>query len=74
MQFALYELAKNPEIQESAREEAKRVLQKYNGEISYECVSELELMGRIIDGMSLSKIQKVLFRQKHESGGSSHYS
>jgi len=50
MQFALYELAKNPDVQHKARAEINQVLGKHNGEISYDSVSELEYLGRVIDG------------------------
>lgn len=50
MQFALYEMSLNYEIQEKAREEVRRVLAKFNGKLTYESLSELEYLGRIIDG------------------------
>lgn len=50
IQFALYELSRNPEIQETAREEILRILKKYQGKITYDGVHEMEYLGRIIDG------------------------
>lgn len=50
MQFSLYELALNPEIQDKLRDEIKTVLAKHNGEITYEAVFEMEYLGNVIDG------------------------
>ncbi|KAF2894088.1 hypothetical protein ILUMI_12098 [Ignelater luminosus] len=49
MSFCLYELAKNPEIQEKVRKEIKEVLGKYQGEITYEGIMEMKYMGQVID-------------------------
>lgn len=49
-QFILYELAKNQDLQNKLREEIKRVLAKHNGEVTYEAVFEMNLLGRVIDG------------------------
>lgn len=49
MQFALYELARHPEIQQKAREEVKTTLKKHNGELTYDCVMEMSYLGRVID-------------------------
>lgn len=48
--FALYELSLHPEIQERVREEAIRVSRKYNDEICYESLVELEFLQQVIDG------------------------
>lgn len=50
MTFALFELAQNPDIQEKLRQEIIEVLGKYNGEITYESLSEMKYMGQVIDG------------------------
>lgn len=50
MQFTLYELALNQDIQNKTREEIKRVLAKYKGEWTYEAVNEMEYLGRVVDG------------------------
>lgn len=50
MTFALYELSIHPDIQEKVREELFRVLKKYNNEICYNSVRELEYMQQVIDG------------------------
>lgn len=51
MQFALYELALNQDIQNNLREEIRRVLSKHKGEWTYEAVQEMEYLGRVIDGL-----------------------
>lgn len=50
MQFALYELALDQECQKKARDEIKRVLAKYKGEMTYEAIYEMDYLGRVIDG------------------------
>lgn len=48
--FALYEMARNEEIQEKARQEIQEVLGKFNQEISYESMTEMKYLKQIIDG------------------------
>lgn len=50
MQFLLYELAKNKNIQSKLRNEIKNALAKHGGIISYDAVCEVEYLGQIIDG------------------------
>lgn len=50
MSYCLYELAKNPEIQQRVHEDIDRVLAKHGGHITYECVSEMEYLECCIDG------------------------
>lgn len=50
MSFCLYELAKNPDIQERLRYEINTVLKRHNGQITYESVSEMKYLGYCIDG------------------------
>nr|AZR39420.1 cytochrome P450 [Agasicles hygrophila] len=49
MTWTLFELANNQECQEKVRDEFERVLHKFNGEISYESVTELKYMGQCIE-------------------------
>uniref|UniRef100_A0A182VF63 Uncharacterized protein n=1 Tax=Anopheles merus TaxID=30066 RepID=A0A182VF63_ANOME len=48
MSYTLYELALNPEVQERARESVKQMLQKYDGKLSYEAVSEMNYLEQCI--------------------------
>lgn len=50
MQFALYELALNPDIQEKTREEILKVLAEYDGKITYESIYKMNYLGHVIDG------------------------
>lgn len=49
MMFALFELAQNQDIQDKVRNEIRRVLAKYNGEITYEALGELIYTKQVID-------------------------
>ncbi|XP_044260375.1 cytochrome P450 6A1-like [Tribolium madens] len=49
MTFALYELAKNQEIQSRVREEIGAVLKKYDGKITYEAIHDMKYMNQVID-------------------------
>lgn len=49
MQFALYELSLNPEIQEKTREEILKVLAKHNGKITYESIYEIDYLRCVVD-------------------------
>lgn len=56
LQFALYELAINPDIQTKVRKEIKHVLAKNKGELTYEAVmTEMEYLGRVFDGKKKDK-------------------
>ncbi|XP_059610502.1 cytochrome P450 6a8-like [Phlebotomus argentipes] len=49
MTFALYELAQHQDIQDKAREEIHRVLEKHNGEYSYEACMEMKYVDQVIN-------------------------
>lgn len=51
LHFTLYELAKNQDIQQKAREEAKSIIEKYGGKLTYEGCNEAIYIGQIINGM-----------------------
>ncbi len=50
MTFVLYELSRNLDIQRRARSEIMNVLQKNNGELSYETMMEMTYIDQIING------------------------
>ncbi|KRT86689.1 cytochrome P450, partial [Oryctes borbonicus] len=49
MTFAFYEMAKNQEVQDKAREEIRRVVEKYDGKITYDAVMEMTYLSQIFD-------------------------
>lgn len=49
MTFILYELAKNPSIQEKLRREIKNVLNKNNGQLTYDSLNELSYLDCIVN-------------------------
>lgn len=48
--FALYELAKNPKIQNKLRQEITNVLNKHNQQFSYESLNEMKYLDQVISG------------------------
>lgn len=50
MTFALYELALNPEIQETLREEIQSSLKRHDNKLTYESMLELKYLQMVIDG------------------------
>lgn len=51
MTFTLYELALNKDIQKRAREEIKNELNRNEGQLSYEAMTNLSFTGHILNGM-----------------------
>lgn len=50
MTFVLYEMSLNMNIQKRAREELLTVLEKYDGEITYDAIMELKYLQQVVDG------------------------
>jgi cytochrome P450 family 6 len=50
MTFCLYELALNPDIQERVRNEIDTVLERHGGNITYEAISEMEYLDKVVSG------------------------
>lgn len=50
MTFTLLLLAQNPEIQAKTRQEIQSVLDKHNGQLTYECLNEMTYLRQVIDG------------------------
>jgi hypothetical protein len=50
MSFALYELALHPEIQTRLRAEIMEVLNKHNGQLTYDGIQEMAYMDMVVSG------------------------
>jgi len=50
MTFCLYELAISPDIQEVLRNEIDTVLEKHDGNISYEAIQEMTYLDKVVAG------------------------
>lgn len=48
--MTLFELARNPDIQKKLQEEVDRVVEKYDGEITYDALQEMTYMDMVIYG------------------------
>lgn len=48
--FALFEMAQNDSIQAKARQEVRKILGKYEGNVCYEAVMEMEYLEMVISG------------------------
>lgn len=52
--FALYALALNQVVQGKLRKEIRKTLTKYQGEITYDAMQEMEYLQMVIDGKVLN--------------------
>jgi len=50
MSYALYELALHPEIQNRLRAEIMRVLNKHNGQLTYDGIKEMAYLDMVVSG------------------------
>ena len=50
MQWALYELARNPDIQKKLQGEIDLVLAKHNNNVTYEAINEMEYLDGVVNG------------------------
>ncbi|GLV40919.1 Cytochrome P450 6a19 [Carabus blaptoides fortunei] len=55
--FCMFELAVNPNIQDKVRAEITSVLEKYNGHMTYDAISELRYLDQVIHGMKLGIVE-----------------
>lgn len=53
MGFALYELARNQDVQDKLREEIGNVFGKHNKEFTYEGIKEMKYLEQVVMGMFL---------------------
>lgn len=54
LQFAFYELALHPNIQNDLRREVDRNVEKYGGQLTYEGIHEMELLDGVVNGKDKS--------------------
>jgi cytochrome P450 family 6 len=50
LSYALYELALRSEIQDRLRAEIMRVLNKHNGELTYDAIQEMTYLDMVVSG------------------------
>lgn len=50
MSYCLYELSKNPDVQDKVRLHVQEVLEKHNGEMNYEALNDLKYLDQVIKG------------------------
>ena len=55
MTNALYKLALNQEIQDNLRQEIREYLVKYNRELKYECIEDMDYLDKGMFGFILKK-------------------
>lgn len=61
--FAIYEMARNPDIQERLHMEVSDVLEKYNGECTFEALQEMEYLDNVIhETMRLDVVAPLMSR------------
>ena len=49
--FCMYELAKNQDIQQRVHQEIDSVLERHDGQITYDSISEMKFLDQCIDGL-----------------------
>lgn len=49
MTYCMYELSLNEEIQEKAREDVRKALKKYNGELTYDAIGDMDYLEQCIN-------------------------
>jgi len=50
MSYVLYELALHPEVQNRLRAEIMRVLNKHNGQVTYDGIQEMAYLNMVVSG------------------------
>ncbi|NP_001353157.1 cytochrome P450 6a8-like isoform X1 [Drosophila kikkawai] len=67
IQYALYELTKNQDIQDRVRCEVEEVLERHDQELTYECLKDLKYLSMVVDETSrLYPIASHLIRKAHK--------
>lgn len=54
MQYCLYELSKNLEIQRKVREEIRDVYEKHDRKLTYDMLNEMKYLAQVVDGKMCS--------------------
>jgi cytochrome P450 len=57
LSFALYELALNPEIQQSLRAEILQVLSEHDGKLTYDSMQGMSYLDRVVSGEERKKVK-----------------
>ena len=65
MSYTLYELARNPDIQEKLRLEIRRVKTKHGG-LTYQAVKEMTYLDNVLNGKGRAPKRKVLLDSASE--------
>lgn len=61
--FCTYELAQNPEIQNKLRNEIREVLERHNGEVTYDAMMEMTYMDKCIQGTEIrATLMTIIFK------------
>jgi cytochrome P450 family 6 len=61
LNFALYELAMQPGIQERLRAEVMQVLSKHQGELTYEGMKEMSYLDNVISGEEIFETREIIY-------------
>lgn len=60
LSFVMHELAVNPDIQQRVHDEIDAVLEKYQGQLTYDSISEMKYLESCIDGEQLKPFIQLL--------------
>jgi cytochrome P450 family 6 len=58
LNFALYELALHPEIQQSLRAEILKVLSKHDGKLTYDGIQDMSYLDRVVSSEERSGVKQ----------------
>jgi cytochrome P450 family 6 len=60
MSYALYELALHPEIQNRLRAEIMKVLNKHNGQLTYDGIQEMAYLDMVVSGVLIEAVRIII--------------
>lgn len=58
LSFALYAVAKNPEVQQKLREEMREVLERHNNDFSFDALQEMTYLEGVVLGLKIKGLMK----------------